>query len=81
MGFEMIDKGIPRHGYEIYNEKDEKIGRVTSGTMSPMLKKGIALGYVNTEYAEPGKEVFIDIRGRKMKAKVVKPPFWKPEGK
>jgi len=75
VGFEMIDRGIPRHGYEIYNEQGQKIGRVTSGTMSPMLKKGIGMGYVNVEYKEPGTEIFIDVRGKKQKAKVVKPPF------
>ena len=79
MGFEMIDRGIPRHGYDIYSMDEKLIGRVTSGTMSPMLKKGIALGYIDVAYKEPGTEVLIDIRGRKMKARVVKPPFWKPD--
>jgi len=79
VGMEMIDRGVPRHGYDIYNDQGQLIGRVTSGTMSPMLKKGIALGYVNTEYKDPGTEVYIDVRGRKLKAKVVKLPFYKPE--
>jgi aminomethyltransferase len=75
VGFEMIDRGIPRHGYNIYNAEGKEIGRVTSGTMSPMLKKGIGMGYVNVEYKEPGTEIYIDIRGKRLKAKVVKPPF------
>ncbi len=79
VGMEMIDRGVPRHGYDIYNDQGQLIGRVTSGTMSPMIKKGIALGYVNTEYKDPGTEVYIDVRGRKLKAKVVKLPFYKPE--
>jgi aminomethyltransferase len=79
VGFEMIDRGIPRHGYEIYNEEGQKIGKVTSGTMSPMLRKGIGMGYVNTEYSKPGNQIFIDVRGKKLKAQVVKPPFYKPE--
>ncbi len=75
VGFVMIDRGIPRHGYNIVDENGKEIGRVTSGTMSPMLKKGIGLGYVNTEYKKPGTEIFIDVRGKHLKAEVVKPPF------
>lgn len=75
--FELQDKGIPRHGYEIVNDKDEIIGVVTSGTMSPVLKKGIGMGYVKPEYAKAGSEIFIKVRGRNLKALVVKPPFRK----
>jgi len=76
-GFTMIDKGIPRHGYEIVNEQNEMIGKVTSGTMSPVLKVGIGLGYVKPEYAKPGTPIYINIRNKPVKAEVVKPPFRK----
>lgn len=77
VAFEMVDRGIPRHGYELVNAEGEKIGEVTSGTMSPMRKIGIGMGYVQTAYAALGTEIFIDVRGRKLKAVVVKPPFRK----
>ena len=77
VAFEMIDRGIPRHGYELVNADGEKIGEVTSGTMSPMRKIGIGMGYVQTAYAALGTEIYIDVRGRKLKAVVVKPPFRK----
>lgn len=77
VGFEMVDRGIPRHGYELVNAEGVKIGEVTSGTMSPMRKIGIGMGYVQAAYAALGTEIFIDVRGRKLKAVVVKPPFRK----
>ena len=77
VGFEMIDRGIPRHGYALLTPEGEQIGSVTSGTMSPMRKIGIGMGYVKTEYSKPGTEIAIDMRGRKLKAVVVKPPFRK----
>jgi len=77
VGFEMVDRGIPRHGYELVNSDGEKIGIVTSGTMSPTRKIGIGMGYVKPEYSKAGTEICIDIRGRKLKAVVVKPPFRK----
>ena len=77
VGFEMIDRGIPRHGYQLYTTEGELIGSVTSGTMSPMRKIGIGMGYVKSEYAKPGTEICVDMRGRKLKAQVVKPPFRK----
>ena len=77
IAFEMVDRGIPRHGYELVNVDGEKIGEVTSGTMSPMRKIGIGMGYVQTAYAALGSEIFIDVRGRKLKAVVVKAPFRK----
>ncbi len=77
VGFEMVDRGIPRHGYELVNLDGEKIGIVTSGTMSPTRKIGIGMGYVKPEYGKAGTEICIDMRGRKLKAVVVKPPFRK----
>ena len=76
-GFTMIDRGIPRTGYEIVNADDEVIGEVTSGTMSPTLKVGIGLGFVKPEYTKVGTEVYIKVRNRKLKAEVSKPPFRK----
>lgn len=75
VGFEMIDRGIPRHDYEIKDNQENTIGRVTSGTQSPMLGKGIGLGYVTIEHTSPDTEIFISIRNRLLKAKVKKPPF------
>lgn len=75
IGFKMIDKGIPRHDYLIKDAVRNTIGKVTSGTMSPMLGIGIGLGYVTTELSSPGSEIFIDVRGRALKAEVCKPPF------
>ena len=74
--FEMIDRGIPRQGYEIAYQ-DEVVGEVTSGTMSPTLKIGIGMGYVTPEFAKPGTDIEIKVRNRSLKAKVVKPPFRK----
>ena len=75
--FELVDKGIPRHGYEIADAADNIIGVVTSGTMSPVLKKGIGMGYVKPEFAKVGTEIFIKVRNRNLKAQVVKAPFRK----
>ena len=75
--FELVDKGIPRHGYEIVDAEDQVIGVVTSGTMSPVLKKGIGMGYVKPEYAKAGSEFFVKVRNRNLKAQVVKAPFRK----
>ena len=75
VGFELIDKGIPRHDYVLVNLDGQEIGKVTSGTMSPSLDKGIGMGYVKTEYATPGTEIAVEIRGKHLKAKVVKMPF------
>lgn len=77
VGFEMIDRGIPRHDYEIHDADGNKIGRVTSGTQSPSLKKSIGLGYVDTAFAKDGTEIFISIRNQPIKAVVRKPPFVK----
>ncbi|TSD64781.1 glycine cleavage system aminomethyltransferase GcvT [Inquilinus sp. KBS0705] len=77
VGFEMIDRGIPRHDYTIVDADGNNIGRVTSGTQSPSLQKAIGMGYVKNEFAKEGSEIFISIRDNKVKAKVVKPPFYK----
>lgn len=77
IGFEMIDRGIPRHDYEIVDADGNKIGKVTSGTQSPSLQKAVGLGYVDTAFTKDGTEIYIKIREQKVKAKVVKPPFYK----
>jgi len=74
-GFEMIDRGIPRHGYEIVDADGAVIGVVTSGTQSPVLDKGIGMGYLKSEYSEIGSEIYILIRNKRIKACVVKTPF------
>ena len=75
VGFEMVDKGIPRHHYEIKDVNNVKIGYVTSGTQAPALGKAIGMGYVETTCANIDTEIYIDIRGKLIKAKVVKMPF------
>jgi len=75
VGIEMIDRGIPRHDYEITDAEGNVIGKVTSGTQSPSLQKAIGMGYVKTEFAKEGTELYIKIRDNQIKAKVVKPPF------
>ncbi|TAF43155.1 MAG: glycine cleavage system aminomethyltransferase GcvT [Sphingobacteriales bacterium] len=79
VAFEMIDRGIPRHDYEIVNANGHTIGRVTSGTQSPSLQKAIGMGYVKTEFAGLGNQIFICIRGSHIKAKIVKLPFYKKQ--
>lgn len=77
VGFEMKDRGIPRHGYKLVDAEGTEIGHVTSGTMSPIRKIGIGLGYMQIAFSKPGTEIYLDNRGRKLKAQVVKPPFRK----
>ncbi|MDR1683749.1 MAG: glycine cleavage system aminomethyltransferase GcvT [Candidatus Symbiothrix sp.] len=77
VGFEMVGKGIARHGYEIVNAEGEKIGEVTSGSISPYTKKAIGNGYVKPEYTAIGTPIFIRIREKNIEAQVVKPPFRK----
>ncbi|MEJ8756101.1 glycine cleavage system aminomethyltransferase GcvT [Pontibacter sp. H259] len=77
VGFEMLEKAIPRAHYEIVNEAGEQIGEVTSGTMSPSMGKGIGMGYVTTEYSKPGTEIFIRVRNKDMKGQIVKLPILK----
>ena len=74
-GFEMIDRGIPRHGYEIVDIDGNVIGIVTSGTQSPVLEKGIGMGYINNVYSTLGSEIYILVRNKKLKARIVKTPF------
>ena len=77
VAFEMIDRGIPRHDYKIVDANGAEIGKVTSGTMSPSMKIGIGLGYVTIENVQLDREIFIEIRDKNIKAKVVKLPFYK----
>jgi aminomethyltransferase len=77
VGFEMIGKGIARHGYDIANVEGGIIGVVTSGTMSPYSRKAIGLGYVKPEYAALETSIYIRIREKSIEAKIVKPPFRK----
>lgn len=77
VGFELIDRGIPRHDYPIVDADGNEIGIVTSGTMAPSLKKAIGLGYVKTGFHRKETEIFISIRGKRIKAVVTRPPFYK----
>lgn len=77
VAFELIDRGIPRHDYDIVDATGNTIGKVTSGTMSPSMKIGIGLGYVPTEFSALDSEIFVSIRDKGVKAKVVKLPFYK----
>ncbi|RFN58251.1 glycine cleavage system aminomethyltransferase GcvT [Marixanthomonas ophiurae] len=77
IGFELTEPGIPRQGYDIVDAEGLKIGKVTSGTMSPSLNKGIGLGYVGKEHSKLGTEIFIQIRKKAVSATIVKPPFYK----
>lgn len=77
VGFEMVERGIPRHDYEIVDADGKNIGIVTSGTQAPSLGKAIGMGYVKTEFSAVDSKIFILIRDKKVKAKVVKMPFYK----
>jgi aminomethyltransferase len=77
VAFEMVDRGIPRHDYRILDAAGNVIGKVTSGTQSPSMKIAIGLGYVNTEFTNLDSEIFVEIREKGIKAKVVKLPFYK----
>jgi aminomethyltransferase len=79
VGFELLEKAVPRHGFTILStgSQPQPIGEVTSGNLSPFLQKGIGLGYVSPPYTEPGTRVLIDIRGKAVPVQVVKPPFYK----
>jgi len=76
-GFVLEEKGIPRKDYEIVDNSGNIIGQVTSGTMSPVLKQGIGMGYINADYLKNNDTIFIRIRNRDLKAKIVRPPFIK----
>jgi aminomethyltransferase len=75
-GFVMIDRGIPRQHYEVINQNGEPIGEVTSGTMSPMMKQGIGMAYLKKGYWKTGTEIFIRIRNKDIKAKIVDLPIY-----
>jgi aminomethyltransferase len=77
IAFEMVDRGIPRHDYQILDLEGNVIGKVTSGTMSPSMKIGIGMGYVETAFANLETEIAIEIREKGVKAKIVKLPFYK----
>ncbi len=77
IGFELTERGIPRHDYEITDKDGKNIGIVTSGTMAPSLNKGIGMGYVTVENSSPDTEIFIQIRNKPVAATVVKTPFYK----
>ena len=77
IGFELIDRGIPRHDYPITDAEGKEIGIVTSGTQSPSLQKAIGMGYVKSEFAREGNEIYISNRNNPVKARIVKMPFYK----
>ena len=77
VAFELNERGIPRQGYDIVNAEGNKIGNVTSGTMSPSLSKGIGLGYVPLDSSKLGTEIFIQVRKKAIPATIVKLPFYK----
>src|SRR5215472_6737198 len=77
VGLEAVDRGIPRDGYKVFDAAGAEIGYVTSGSPAPYLKKNIALAYVPLQHSELGHEVFVEIRGQRVKCKVVPTPFYK----
>jgi aminomethyltransferase len=77
VGFIMEERGIPRAHYPIVNAQGEPIGEVTSGTMSPSMNVGLGLAYVSTPYAQPGTEIFVQVRNKNLKAKIQKLPLYK----
>ncbi len=77
VGFELIDRGIPRHGYQVCDAEGNEIGVVTSGTMAPSLKKPVGMAYVATSFSKPETEIYIKVRDKLLKAMVVKVPFYK----
>ncbi|MBM3421503.1 MAG: glycine cleavage system aminomethyltransferase GcvT, partial [Bacteroidetes bacterium] len=76
-GFVMVDRGIPRQHYEVFDSSGTRIGEVTSGTMSPMLKNGIGMAYLSRGYWKPDTEIFIRIRNKDLRATIVNTPFYK----
>jgi aminomethyltransferase len=80
IGFKSLERGIPRQGYSLFSFDKKEIGKVTSGTMSPSLNEPIGIGYVDLNFSKEGQEIFIDIRGRMVKAKIVATPFVKTKG-
>ena len=78
VGFKLLEKGIPRQGYQLFSFDNQEMGKVTSGTLSPSINEPIGLGYVWPQHAKPGSPILVDIRGRKVKAEVVQTPFVRP---
>lgn len=78
VGFVMVQRGIPRHGYRIFNEGGEEIGVVTSGSQSPVLNNAVGLGYVKKEFSKAGNKIFIEIRDKMIEAEIKRPPFVPP---
>ena len=76
VGFEMLDRGIARHGHDVY-VGNQKVGSVTSGTRTPFLKKAIGMAYVPVELSKVDTEITVDVRGRRLQARVVRMPFYK----
>tara|TARA_Y100000768_G_scaffold303146_1_gene237089 strand:+ start:380 stop:1465 length:1086 start_codon:yes stop_codon:yes gene_type:complete len=79
VAFELLERGIPRKDYEIMNADGKLIGKVTSGTMGPSVRKAIGMGYVNSNFSNFGNSIFINIRNKSIPAKIVKLPFFKIE--
>jgi len=78
VGFKLLERGIPRHGYELFSEDGKhRIGEVTSGTQSPSLKQSVGIGYVDLSYGKVGTQITVDIRGVKIPAEIVPTPFYK----
>jgi aminomethyltransferase len=77
VGFELLEKAVPRHGFKVLSTQSEIIGEVTSGNLSPLLQKGIGMAYVPSQFSKPDTAVFVDIRGKSVPAQIVKPPFYK----
>jgi aminomethyltransferase len=77
VAFELDERGVPRHGYDIVDNNGNKIGAVTSGTMAPSLNKGIGMGYVTSDFSKVGSKINIQIRKNAIPATIVKPPFYK----
>jgi aminomethyltransferase len=78
VAFELVEKAVPRHGFRILDPTaSHPIGDVTSGNLSPLLQKGIGLGYVPLRYTEPGASILIEIRSKSVPARIVKPPFYR----
>jgi aminomethyltransferase len=77
VGFKMVERGIPRQGYKLFSLDEREMGYVTSGTVSPTLNEHIGIGYVDAKLAAEGSEIFVEMRGRKVRAKICKTPFVK----
>jgi aminomethyltransferase len=79
VGFKMLERGIPRQHYDILNSGGEPVGKVTSGTLSPMMNRGIGMGYVEPDHSSPGSSIFISVRNKQLAAEVVSLPIYKKD--